>query len=170
MLELGEIESGLWSNPDEESGKVSENFHVQLLEQYKLCVEMADKISERRGNTNVFFLTFNTAIIGAISAFFKDIPFEASLAFFFAAIIFCAAWGLLLRSYRSLNTAKFAVIGLMEKKLASSPFWAAEWKALGEGRSWRKHIPLSVIETIVPVAFMIVYVYLFILALLNALG
>ena len=32
-----------------------------LLEQYKIYVEMADRISARRGLANTFFLTLNTA-------------------------------------------------------------------------------------------------------------
>ena len=37
-----------------------------LLEQYKICVEMADRISARRNLANVFFLTLHTAIFAAI--------------------------------------------------------------------------------------------------------
>ena len=41
------------------------------LEQYKLYVEMADRISARRGLTNTLFLTLNTAIFAAIGALWK---------------------------------------------------------------------------------------------------
>jgi hypothetical protein len=39
------------------------------LEQYKIYVEMADRISARRGMTNTFFLTLNTAIFTAVGVF-----------------------------------------------------------------------------------------------------
>ena len=54
----------------------------------------------------------------------------------------------------------FQVIGLLEKRLPASPFWSAEWRALGEGRNWKKHIPLGPIETLVPIVFFLVYLYL----------
>ena len=52
------------SNPEEEYG---ENYKAHLLEQYKLYVEMADRISARRQTANSFFLSINTAIIALIS-------------------------------------------------------------------------------------------------------
>jgi hypothetical protein len=43
-----------------------DNFKPHLLEQYKLYVEMADRISGRRQSANSFFLSVNTAIIAAV--------------------------------------------------------------------------------------------------------
>ena len=40
----------------------AEKFNINL-EQYKLYVEMADRISSRRQNANSFFLSINTAIV-----------------------------------------------------------------------------------------------------------
>jgi hypothetical protein len=40
----------------------NEKHQAAILEQYKLYVEMAERISQRRGLTNTFFLTLNTAI------------------------------------------------------------------------------------------------------------
>jgi hypothetical protein len=40
-----------------------ERYQNHLLEQYKLNVQMANKISERRQSANSFFLTVNTALI-----------------------------------------------------------------------------------------------------------
>ena len=73
------------------------------------------------------------------------------------AIVFCLAWAALLRSYRNLNTAKFKVIGLMEERLPTSPFYAAEWRALGSGKDWSKYIPLSLVEKTLPTVFIIAY-------------
>ena len=122
---------------------------------------MADRVSQRRGTANTFFLTFNTAIVGALAALLGvGVPKAAAIAFFVAAIGFCITWIILLRSYRTLNTAKFKVIGLLEKQLPASPIWAAEWKALGEGMDWRTHIPLTPVETVIPAGYILVYCYL----------
>ena len=156
MTTQDEIREVLWNEELADSGS--------LLEQYKLYVEMADRISQRRGAANTFFLTFNTAVVGALAGFFKDVPAEVSVTVFIAAAVLSIAWGVLLRSYRNLNTAKFEVIGVLEERLPANPYYKAEWKALGEGKDLRRYIPLSAIETVVPAVFFLIYVYLFIVA------
>lgn len=134
-----------------------------ILEQYKIYIASAENISQRRHSANTFFLSFNTALIGALAGFFDEISNTVILnVFYIAAITLCITWALLLRSYRNLNTAKFMVIGALEKKLPSSPFWGAEWTALGFGKNYRKYIPLSVLETLAPAVFLVTYLYLLI--------
>jgi hypothetical protein len=38
----------------------------RLLELYKLCVEMADRVSARRATANAFFLTLNSALLAGL--------------------------------------------------------------------------------------------------------
>src|SRR5712691_5996354 len=74
-----------------------------VLEQYKLYVEMADRISERRGLANTFFLTLNTAIVTGIAVFWKDHPSAQTWWLVFPLIVVlgqCFAWFYLVRSYR----------------------------------------------------------------------
>ena len=149
-----DIRKVLWNEEFADSGS--------LLQQYKLYVEMADRISQRRGAANTFFLTFNTAIVAALSGFYKDVPPEISVVMYIAAAVLSIAWGVLLRSYRNLNTAKFMVIGVLEERLPANPYYKAEWKALGEGNDLRRYIPLSAIETVVPAVFFLIYIYLFV--------
>ena len=170
MSELEEIDKRLWNIAADSEQIKSDVIQNQILEQYKIYLEMADRISQRRGVANTFFLTFNTAIVGALVTFFGKITQYAGIAFFIASMLFCIAWWLLLRSYRNLNTAKFKVVGLLEKRLPSSPFWAAEWKALGEGKDYSKYIPLSAIETLVPTGFFFVYLYLILITIHDNVG
>ena len=158
---MNEIEQALWQK--DSAWGVADSNH--LIEQYKLYVEMADRISQRRGMTNTFFLTFNTAIVAALAGFFEHVPPNVSIAIYMAAAVMAITWAILLRSYRNLNTAKFLVIGELEKRLPAQTYYAAEWKALGEGKDYRKYVPLSLIETVVPIIFLAIYVYLFIQSL-----
>ena len=155
--EMNDIEQALWQK--ESASGISESSH--LVEQYKVYVEMTDRISQRRGATNTFFLTFNTAIVAALAGFYQHVPSNISVTVYLAASVMAITWAILLRSYRNLNTAKFQVIGELEKRLPAQMFYAAEWKALGEGKDYKKYIPLSLIETIVPVIFFAIYIYLF---------
>lgn len=158
---MNEIEQALWQKNSAQG--VADSSH--LIEQYKLYVEMADRISQRRGMTNTFFLTFNTAIVAALAGFFEHVPPNVSIAIYIAAAVMAVTWAILLRSYRNLNTAKFLVIGELEKRLPAQTYYSAEWKALGEGKDYKKYIPLSLIETVVPIIFLAIYVYLFIQSL-----
>lgn len=136
-------------------------YQAAVLDQYKLYVEMADRVSQRRGLANTFFLTLNTAILTTVGVFWKDRPDTSKWILvlpFLVAVAQCGAWFSLVRSYRLLNAAKFRVVGALEERLPASPYWRAEWAALGEGRDPRKYWPLTHIEIWVPVLFVAIYV------------
>ena len=136
-------------------------YRTALLDQYKIYVEMADRISARRGLANTYFLTLNTAITTAIGVFWQRPP-QASewllVAPLLALLGQCLAWFLIIRSYRQLNSGKYMVIGAMEQRLPASPYYAAEWTALGSGRNPAAYLPLSHVEQLIPAFFAIVYV------------
>ena len=99
------------------------NYKKHLLEQYKLCVEMADKISSRRSTANSFFLSVNTLLITAIGILSR---LGSSFATFsslwgvmtsIAGILFCWTWLVTIQRYRDLNDAKFNVINAIERRL-----------------------------------------------------
>ncbi|MFG3510309.1 hypothetical protein ACGF5F_32970 [Streptomyces sp. NPDC047821] len=146
---------------------------VVLLEQYKIYVEMADRVSARRSLTNTFFLTLNTAVFAVIGTFWRGLPANASWLLVFpllAVLIQCGAWFFLIRTYRQLNSAKYAVIGAMEERLPASPYWSAEWKALGEGKDNAKYWPLTHLEQWIPSLFAAAYVGSFIAAMVVGPG
>ena len=140
-----------------------------VLEQYKLYVEMADRISARRSTANTFFLTLNTLIVAALSACTQKFSRFPVVLVCIAAIVLCYVWKRLIHSYSQLNAAKYTVIGQLEKKLPSSPYWSAEWSALGEGKDPKKYRPLTAVETWVPVVFICLYLVLCV-AIIKELG
>ncbi len=144
-----------------------------LLQQYKLYVEMADRISSRRNLANVFFLTLNSTVLTIIGFAFEKLlqvePAWIGVLPLAGALVISIVWWWLIRSYRNLNTAKYKVIGQIEQKLPCSPWWSAEWKELGEGKDWRKYLPLTVLEQYVPIIFFLFYlsVMVYVLAFLK---
>lgn len=161
-------ENNLWNIPGKEDAYFGDKalYQTHLLEQYKLYVEMADKISERRNLANVFFLTLHTTFIGAIGFAFEKIEliYPRLLITFpvIAILTLCYVWWRLIKSYRQLNKAKYDVIGLMEKRLPASPYYSAEWKALGEGKDPAKYTPLTHVENNVPKIFGALYVMIWV--------
>jgi len=63
---------------------------------------------------------------------------------------------LTLKSFRSLNTAKYGVILDLEKNLPIKLF-GDEWRKLGEGKDKKVYLKLSVVEQGVPLIFILLY-------------
>lgn len=134
--------------------------YAALVEQYKLYVEMADRVSQRRHSANSFFLGIHTAIVAALGGLFSvDVPVAVSvtMALVGTGLILCAIWWRLVRSYRTLNTAKFAIVGRLEQRLPSSPY-GIEWTELGEGADRKRYWPVTHLEKWVPITFAVLYV------------
>lgn len=145
----------------------------QLLEQYKLYVELADRVSDRRIKTNQYFITLLSGLLVVLSfALHKDqqttlsqyqpyIVFSVGLL----GIILCLVWQINIRSYRQLNSQKFQVIHDMEKQLPY-PLFTKEWELLGEGKDRKKYLQLSRVEKWVPlilsIPFFIILIIVFI--------
>ncbi|GAA5702566.1 RipA family octameric membrane protein [Streptomyces avermitilis] len=160
---MGDIEDALW-NTDvgaADYSEASDRYRQAVLEQYKLCVEMADRVSSRRNLTNTFFLSLNSAVVAVFAAVSGGAAAGVSVWLSVAGLVIllaqCAAWFVMVRSYRQLNSAKYAVIGAFEERLPAYAYSRAEWGALGEGRDWRKYLPLTHVEQWVPVTFALAY-------------
>ena len=160
MSNNNDLSDRLWNHSVQNEYEDKGKFKDHILEQYKLYVEMADRISARRAIANTFFLTINTLVVGAISAFSDKFTSLSVIILCIAAVILCFVWMRLINSYRQLNSAKYKVIGELEKKLPSSPYWSAEWKALGEGKDPHKYRQLTGVEKWVPIIFMFLYLLL----------
>ncbi|HWU73892.1 MAG TPA: hypothetical protein VN137_10410, partial [Sphingomonas sp.] len=95
----------------------------ERLEVYKLLVEMADRVSQRRQSANSFYLSINTLIIGG-SAYFgsKMTSAFATVLVSLAGILICGYWIMSIQSYRTLNQAKFSVINDIEADMIVKPY------------------------------------------------
>ncbi len=130
-----------------------------IFEQYKLYVEMADRVSARRLTANSFFVSINTAVL-AIAGYIKFACGEPTLRQYYwiiaiAGIVISYAWYRHIRSYRDLNTAKFKVVHEIEKMLPLKPY-DAEWEAVGRGANPKLYKPVSHIEIGVPWMFIVI--------------
>jgi hypothetical protein len=151
-----------------------DKYQAAVMEQYKLYVEMADRVSNRRGLANTFFLTLNSAILTLIAVFWKDRPEGLSPWFLLPVLVLtlglCLAWFWLVRSYRQLNSGKFAVIGALERRLPASPWWNGEWKALrGEEQDKSTYWALTHLEIWVPLLFGLAYIFAVVAAIVTGI-
>lgn len=143
-----------------------------FFELYKLAVESADRVTERRGTANSYYLTVQTAFIAVLAV---AVPHTAKSSVWqtgvaaAAGVTLSACWWLQLRSYRQLNAAKFVVINDMEKRLPVAIF-GREWDTLKTDpvQSWRgRYAELGTVERLVPWVFAFLYVNLFLAELLS---
>lgn len=158
--------SELFAVEEKDYGK---DYRKHLLEQYKLYVEMADRISSRRSKANTFFLSVNTLMVTAIGILsklesgFKTLSLWWVLTTSLAGILFCWTWLSIINSYRQLNTGKFKVINTIEQKLPLT-MYKAEWSYLKPEREISRYKQLTVVEILVPIIFGGVYFVLMIMA------
>jgi len=126
---------------------------VQRIEIYKMMVEMADRVSQRRQAANSFYLTVNTFLVGA-NAYLSTLhpAWFSCLVISSSGVMICVVWIWNILSYKTLNAAKFKVIHILEESLAFQPF-TDEWVALKEPGFAGRHRPFHQVEIIVPWIF-----------------
>lgn len=138
-----------------------------VLEQYKLAVEMADRVSARRGTANLFFLSIQTTLLTASGLAYTAMQNVAWYSTVTIALTGCAisgAWWRQLRSYRLLNHAKFVVINAMEEQLPVKVF-SDEWEILKSRSS--SYVELGAVERVVPWVFAVLQILLMVGRLLK---
>jgi hypothetical protein len=125
---------------------------------------MADRISERRVDTNKFYVTLLTGLLALIAIayeknFFADLQKVVLIISAVLGLGLCAIWFYNLRSYRQLNSAKFEVIQDMEKLLPYECY-KVEWEKLGSGKDKSLYWPLSHVEKFIPILVGLPYLVL----------
>jgi len=142
-----------------------DRFKDHLLEQYKLYVKMADNVSSRRAQTNIFYISLLSGLLAVLSMAYKGgTPHDTPNLVFLAAvlgIILCCVWSVNIRSYRQLNSGKFKIIHAMEQRLPF-PCYDMEWEILGEGKEGEKYLQLTRVEQYIPAILAVPYLILII--------
>ncbi|MBU1229570.1 MAG: hypothetical protein KKA55_01935 [Proteobacteria bacterium] len=137
-----------------------------LFEQYKLYVEMADRVSQRRITSNQFYSTALSGMFAALSlSASQNLCSQDRLAILTLAallgLIVCAIWWFNIFSAKQLNSAKWKVVHELEKKLPVSP-WDIEWDKLERGNNWKVYVKHTTVERFIPAAVSVPYVLLLI--------
>jgi hypothetical protein len=149
----------LWRTPIEDYGP---SYRDHVLEQYRLYVELADRISQRRAAANNYLLTVNAFLVTlyGLADAMAGLSWRAAWVYAVpvAGIAVCFSWLAILRSYRAINRAKFEVIHELERELPAIAY-AREWEHAEHGRG-RAYWPLSHVERLVPVIFVALYALL----------
>ena len=149
-------------------------FKTHLLEQYKLYVEMADRVSSRRVQAASFYTSVLSALLALLSITSNEELFQGPQSFVLLTIAIlglclCLAWAANINSYKQLNSLIFKVIHDMEAYLPY-PCYDMEWKILKEDKNRQRYFRLTAIEQYIPIILAIPYLCLLIYSLVNLLG
>ncbi len=159
-----DLSEELWNQNDTETFK-NDEYHVLLMEQYKLYVEMADRISARRNLAQTFFMTLHAIILGVLGLSLSNQGAISRVGFLLfpllGLLVMCYGWWSLVQYFRRLARAKGLVIAELEKRLPSRPTIQAEQKAMGPMNPYG---PLKRMEVILPAVFALLYIFSFIYA------
>jgi hypothetical protein len=135
---------------------------------FEVYLATAEKVSDRRAQANSWMLSVNSAIValyGYLQADNMAVPQKMVWLWAIpaAGMIVCLAWSALLKSYRELNRAKFVVLAELEADLPASP-------TTRERQIYKEHgrRSLSRIESLIPACFVVLYIIMYIGAVLMA--
>jgi hypothetical protein len=160
-MDLEDIQKMLFVS---DSSKYGDKYIEHLLEQYKIYIASAEKISDRRQTTNEFFLGLNTALVAILGfAATKVNQGEIAPALILSSVagmIMCYLWYRIIRSYDGLNGGKFKVLHAIEARLPLA-LYDTEWEMLGRGEDKEIYWPFTHIERWVPRIFIGIYFLLF---------
>ncbi|MFK7926490.1 MAG: hypothetical protein AB8H47_31365 [Bacteroidia bacterium] len=145
---------------------------AELMEFYKTYLNSIEVTTNRRQQSNQFYIGLLTALLGIIGLIFKNDMFSPMLQSFLLmlggmlGLMLCFLWRQYIISSVLLNTAKFKVLGEMEERLDERPFMA-EYEWLNNNN----YVGLGKIEEKLPWMMMVPYVIMigFGFALLAAL-
>lgn len=138
-----------------------------LLEQYKLYVEMSDRVSQRRDQANRLYIALLTGLAAVLAIVVDADVFSnvEAVVFLIAGLVgasVCLVWYLTIQAYRALNSGKFAVIHEIEQQLPIEGY-KKEWEIIRPVEGKPKYFQLTRIEQFVPgiisIPFLIVIGY-----------
>ncbi len=148
-----------------------DNYQAHLLEQYKLYVDITDRISARRNQMNKFYISLLSGLLALISIasekkLYPQFQSTILLAVAILGLILCCLWYVNIKSYKQLNSGRFKVIYEMEQYL---PFacYEQEWYILKKDKSHGGYLNQTSIEQYIPLALAIPYFRLLIYSIFS---
>lgn len=149
----------IYFSMNQTSNKQTEGERAERLELYKLMVEMADRVSQRRQAANSFYLSINTLLVGGAAYLeAEESNFKNIILISLVGFLISLYWIASIESYKTLNTAKFNVINSMEQHFAVRPF-TEEWAELDPDKDGKRHKPFHKTEKAVPKIFILLYAF-----------
>jgi len=156
----------LVSNPRDRYG---DSYQAHLLEQYKLYVESAQKVTDRRITTGNYLLTVNSFLLTVFGVASSQHLGGIWLAIVpLAGLLVSFTWYSLVVFYRNLGARKYKIIHQLENFLPVAPF-RCEWQSAHHPGA-ESHTGVTHLERVIPLSFAAIYVALLGYSLSHSVG
>jgi hypothetical protein len=141
-----------------------------LLEQYKLAVEMAARLSIKRQDANNFYIGL-VSIFGVLYSLLDKLPSSLTQTIWrdvlpILAVAWCFVWWFAILSYRRINKAKWNAIYELERDLPAQPFLSEKEYLSGDKKLDKDKVEspgsfaLSKLELLMPILVGIIFLLL----------
>lgn len=117
-------------------------------DEYKMYLQTTEHTTSNRLRTNAFFISINTLLVNYYTQ--TGVKIEQLVL----GTILCLIWYILLKSYKTLNLAKFITIKKTAKKYKFLNLYHIERNIL---EKYKNYYSLSSLESIIPILFIIYY-------------
>jgi hypothetical protein len=153
----------------------------ELIQLFQILTESSEQLTNRRQGLNTFFLTINTALIGAIGwlastlvikpgDFMQMIHFVPREKFLFALLLaatgmgLCFIWCQFLKSYNIVSQSKIEIVKVIEQELPYRLF-SGQYSIVenDDNHYW----PFTTLELLVCLVFLFFHSVIFLLTLLS---
>ena len=144
-------------------------YQSHLLAQYKLAVERADAVSERRAATNEFYLVIVSVLlsiagfgVGGTFVGTPVIPPSVAPWLGLVGVIVSSSWLASIYASNQLNRAKFYVINRLEERLPAAVF-TVEWRyrlsqtESREPKPGRIRTTNTIVESVIPFTLLVLF-------------
>lgn len=135
-----------------------DSYKEHRFKQYENFIESANQISMNRMSANKFFMTINSFLLTTFGIFIDKLAW-ATWIIPVLGIIISIIWFTQIKSYSTLNSAKFEVINEIEEDLPLH-LYKKEWDII---KNNTKYKTLSKVEQKIPLAFGSVFLILLII-------
>jgi hypothetical protein len=132
---------------------------VDPYKQYKLLVEDVSRVSDRRHNTNLMYLSANSILLGASAILLQQSGLGVTVSIVlaaivaFAGILLCLGWLLLISGYRRVNRTRYEMLRRIER----DPSFRWPVKIFDETSLKVQRPGFTTIEAFVPLVFILTY-------------
>ena len=154
--------------------KYGDKYSRDLLEQYKMYVELFSQSSALQQQSESLFLSVNIAVIGAlgytiiqVDSSFDEYIFITILLIIISLLtmVFCVLWIMKVKLHQIDHFRRFRIIYSIEMKLPLS-IYHAEMKLAGSDR-FRPYYILAKLTSLFHFSFVFIYLVIFVHALVN---
>jgi hypothetical protein len=141
---------------------IDDDSRADHIEQYKAYLQDVGNIGVRHENSRKFYLSVVSALFAFIAmagkeGLFVNVRGHVLTLSGIVGILLCIVWVMHMRAFGAIYRAKFDVLRAIEDKYKLFHIFDEEWKSLKANPRYKL---LTVIDSVIPILFLLIFVVL----------